>query len=57
MARTLLSLFIMTACLSISAQNFKGGLSLGLNGSQVDGDGLAGFRQGHLRGTEDKAHL
>ncbi|MEL6632758.1 MAG: hypothetical protein AAFQ83_14960 [Bacteroidota bacterium] len=36
MARTLLSLFIMTACLSISAQNFKGGLSLGLNGSQVE---------------------
>ncbi|MEO0585266.1 MAG: outer membrane beta-barrel protein [Bacteroidota bacterium] len=50
MARTLLSLFIMTAFLSISAQNFKGGLSLGLNGSQVDGDGLAGFRKVGITG-------
>ncbi|MEL6133910.1 MAG: hypothetical protein AAFR59_11155 [Bacteroidota bacterium] len=45
MARLLLSFLFVIICSGLSAQNFKGGLSLGLNGSQVDGDGLAGFRK------------
>jgi hypothetical protein len=36
------------APLALPAQNFTGGLSLGMNASQVDGDGATGFNQAGL---------
>lgn len=40
-------LFALTAS---QAQNFRGGIQLGLNASQVDGDGSGGFNQAGIAG-------
>ena len=47
-----LRLFLITTLLlfavNVSAQNFGGGLSIGMNASQVDGDAVAGFNKAGL---------
>lgn len=38
-------LILFLACIPVAAQHFKGGLALGINGSQVDGDTYAGYNK------------
>ena len=47
-SRFLLCITFFLASFNIYAQNFGGGLSLGMNASQVDGDAVAGFNKAGL---------
>ena len=45
----LITLILSVFCLSIQAQNLSGGITLGMNASQVDGDFSGGFNQAGIR--------
>jgi hypothetical protein len=46
--RNLLILFFLFAAFSVNAQRFNGGVLVGLNASQIDGDSWAGFYKAGL---------
>ncbi len=43
MKKVLLVIILLATCLQVQAQNFTGGLIGGINGSQLDGDGVGGY--------------
>jgi hypothetical protein len=43
--RTLLILFLLTLCLTTTAQVFNTGVILGISGAQVEGDGYGGYKK------------
>ena len=46
--QNLLIPFLLFFALSVNAQRFKGGILIGMNASQIEGDGWAGFYKGGL---------
>ena len=48
MKKLILSICFLFILCSLSAQNLGGGLHIGLNGTQVDGDNSAGFNRAGL---------
>ena len=56
--KAFLTIIILSGFLSSSAQVFNTGIVLGLNGSQVDGDGYGGFnKMGFIAGAFTNASL
>lgn len=50
MHKILIILFILFGCIQINAQGIRASIPIGFNGSQIDGDGIAGYHKFGIHG-------